>query len=256
MKSYAGVVLLCSGALTACAMDYSLAPPANSESVNVTLKVPVELVPEVMQVMYRSSICKRLTRGASGQRIDLEGYHSIKIPLERQHQTSLYHASIPKNGGGKCNWSLSNITLGVAYPEPNQFGTGVKYGAGGGLIVKFDGNPAPRDGASIPVYGDVVVKHEYFPWLSEAFLGGYRKYISLAGEAGIYVTYQASNAREVIFEPVLHAKYLVSSVQPKEKKKGNHTVFTYPDGSVVSNGAVRPDFRKLQAIRIKAEGKQ
>jgi hypothetical protein len=60
----------------------------------------------------------------------------------------------------------------------------------------------------------------------------------------------------VYFEPILHSKFTVYSVQPKEKKKGNHTAFTYPDGSVVADGRSDPDFRKLQALRLAAEGKK
>ena len=58
------------------------------------------------------------------------------------------------------------------------------------------------------------------------------------------------------FEPILHSDFLVTSVEPKEKKKGNYTRFTYPDGSVVSDGRAEPNFRKLEAIRLAAEGKQ
>jgi hypothetical protein len=47
---------------------------------------------------------------------------------------------------------------------------------------------------------------------------------------------------------------MVYSVQPKEKKEGSHTAFTYPDGSVVANGQSKPDFRKLQAIRLAGQG--
>jgi hypothetical protein len=68
--------------------------------------------------------------------------------------------------------------------------------------------------------------------------------------------YQALQARQVYFEPILHSDFVVYSAGPKIKKEGNHTVITYPDGSVEPDGRWGPNFRKLQAIRQAAESKQ
>jgi len=243
--------------LSGCAMDRSLAPPPNSELMTITVKVPKELEAETLEVMYRSPICKRITSGASGQRIELQGYHGIDVQLQQQGQSDLYEAKLPMDGGGACQWRLSNVIFGVAYSNPAQFGENVTYGAGGGVVVKFDHNRGLRSaGMPIEVEGDLMIKKDYYPWLSEAFLGGYRKQISLTGEGDIYLGYQALQARRVYFEPVLHSKFTVYSIQPKEKKEGNHTAFTYPDGSTSADGRSKPDFRKLQAIRLAAEAQQ
>ncbi|MNJ57466.1 hypothetical protein D3C77_530550 [compost metagenome] len=61
--------------------------------------------------------------------------------------------------------------------------------------------------------------------------------------------YQALQARQVYFEPILHSDLVVYSAGPKVKKKGNHTAFTYPDGSVVADGKSKPNFLKLQSLR-------
>ncbi|WP_256262404.1 hypothetical protein [Pseudomonas gingeri] len=136
--------------LSGCAKDYSLAPPPDSEQITVTVKVPKELEAETMNVMYRSSICKRITRGASGQRIELDGYHGIDVQPQPQRQgqgqSDLYEAKLPIDGGGKCQWRLSNVTFGVAYANPTRFGESVGYGGGGGIIVIFDNNNSPQGG--------------------------------------------------------------------------------------------------------------
>ncbi|MCP1446060.1 hypothetical protein J3D54_005192 [Pseudomonas sp. GGS8] len=249
-------LLILFASLSGCAKDYSLAPPPDSEQITVTVKVPKDLVAETLQVMYRSATCKRITHGASGQRIELEGYHSIDVQLQRQGQSDLYQANLAMSGGGACQWHLSNVIFGVAYGNPTRFGENVSYGAGGGVVVVFDQNNSPRGGTGIEVDGDLTIRKEYYPWVTETFLGGYSKRVSLAGEGNIYLSYQALQARQVYFEPVLHSEFAVYSVQPKEKKKGNHTAFTYPDGSVVADGRSDPDFRKLQAIRLAAESKK
>jgi hypothetical protein len=257
IKKMPVVLLSLCVSLNGCAKDQSLAPPADSELMTITVKVPKELVAETLEVMYRSAVCKRTTHGASGQRIELDGRHGIDVQLQRLGGSDLYQTKLPIDGGGACQWHLSNVMFGVAYGNPARFGESVTYGAGGGVLVKFDNNrPLRSSGLPIEVDGDLTIKKDYYPWLSEVFLGGYRKQISLTGEGDIYLSYQALQARQVFFEPILHPDFLVTSVQPKVKKKGNHTSFTYPDGSVVTDGRSKPDFRKLQAIRLAAESKQ
>ncbi|KRA94432.1 MULTISPECIES: hypothetical protein [Pseudomonas] len=242
--------------LSGCAKDQSLAPPPDGESITVTVKVPKELVAETLQVMYRSTLCTFTDHSAFGEAYQRDGYQRTDLQLVREGQSDRYVAKLPIDGGGACQWRLSNVTFGVAYGHPTNFGENVTYGAGGGVVVIFDHNNSPRGGADIKVEGDLTIRKDYYPWVKESFLGGYRKRVSLAGEGDIYVMYQALQARQVYFEPVLHSGFLVTSVQPKVKKKGNHTSFTYPDGSVVTDGRSKPDFRKLQAIRQAAESKQ
>jgi hypothetical protein len=235
--------------LSGCRQDYSLAPPANSEKITVTVKLPKELKTETMWVMYRSPICKSIRHGASGQRVEQDGRHSVYKELERQGESDLYQVELPKDGGGACRWHLANVTFGVVYADPTRFGENVTSGGGGGVVVIFDYNDSPRGGADIKVEGDLTIKRDYYPWLSESFLGGYKKYISLSGEGGIYRMYQALEARRVYFEPILHSNFAVYSTEPMEKKEGNHTKFTYPDRSVVEERQSQPDFWKLQSIR-------
>ena len=243
--------------LGGCAKDRSLSPPADSEQMTVTVKAPPFLGVRPLKAMYRSALCKKITHGASGQRIELEGYHGTVVQLQRLGHSDLYQVRLPMDGGGTCEWHLSNIEFGVVYANPTDFGERVSWGAGGGIGVSFDQNrPSRSGGLPIHVEGELTVRKDYYPWLSEGFLGGYKKDINLTGAGHIYLTYKALNARQVYFEPILHSDFLVTSVEPKEKKKGNYTRFTYPDGSVVSDGRAEPNFRKLEAIRLAAEGKQ
>ena len=243
--------------LSGCGQDYSLSPPADSEQITVTVKVPKELKAETMQVMYRSATCKSITHGASGQRVEVDGRHGIDVQLQRQGLSDLYQTTLAVDGGGTCRWQLSNVMFGVTYDDPTYFGENVTSGGGGGILVKFDRNrPMRSSGIPIEIDGDLTIKKDYYPWLKENFIGGYSKRISLAGEGDIYLSYQALQARQVYFEPVLHTDFVVYSAGPKVKKDGNYTTITYPDGSVESDGRWGPDIRKLQAIRLAAKHKK
>ena len=246
------ITLLCMFfSLIGCASprDRSLAPPPDSEKINITVKVPKELEVETLQVMYRSSTCKRITHGASAQRVEIDGGNGIDMQLQRQGSTDLFTADVPKDGGGACKWHLANVTFGVAYANPTNFGESVKYGAGGGVVVMFDHNNSPQGGADIRIDGDVIIKRDYFPWVRESYYEGYGKRVSLAGRGPIYLMYRALNARKVYFEPVLHSDFLVTSKGTEGNKIGDFTKFTYPDGSVVAESRGRPDYYKLQTIR-------
>ncbi|MCL6702263.1 hypothetical protein [Pseudomonas sp. T1.Ur] len=257
MKSILPVIFITSFAsLNGCAKDYSLAPLADSEKVTVTVKLPKELKTETMWVMYRSATCKRISYGASGQRTERDGHNSVYKEFERQGQSDIYQVELPKDGGGACQWHLANVTFGVAYADPARFGENVIPGGGGGVVVIFDHNNSPRGGADFKVDGDLTIQKDYYPWVSEAFLGGYKKHISLLGEGRLYLKYQALQAQKIYFEPILHNDFMLHSIEPKEKKEGNYIAFAFPDGSVWADGRLDSKFQKLQAIRLAAENKE
>ena len=243
--------------MNGCGQDYSLSPPANSELITVTVKVPKELKTENMWVMYRSTTCKSITRGPSGQRDERDGHHSVYKEFQRQGQSDLYQIELPKDGGGACRWHLANVTFGVVYADPTRFGENVTAGAGAGVVVVFDHNNSPRGGTGRAVDGDLIIKKDYYPWISESFIGRYEKDVSLLGESRTYyLSYQALKAKAVFFEPILHSGFLVNSVGPKVKDKCNYAVFNYPDGSIERVARAQPDFRRLQAIRNAAENQE
>ncbi len=253
---YCMLMVLCAlfFGLSGCRQDYSLSPPADSEKITVTVKLPEGLKNKTMWVMYRSATCKHIGTGASGQRTERDGYHSVYKELERQGQSDLYQVELPKDGGGACRWHLANVTFGVEYADLTRFGENVMWGGGGGVVVMFDRNNSPRGGADFNVDGDLTIRRDYYPWLSEAFIGGYRKHISLAGEGDIYLMYRALQARNVYFEPVFHSDFLVKSEGVKVKSDRNYITFTYPDGTVVSDRRSQPDFLKLQSLRTGRAG--
>jgi hypothetical protein len=257
MKLVFLVALALFASLSGCAKDRSLAPPPDSEQVVVQVKVPEQLQAETMQVMYRSTVCTFTDHSAYGKPYSRDGYQRMDMQPIRQGGGDIYEAKLPLNGGGACHWRLSNVTFGVSYAEPTRFGDSVPYGTGGGVVVMFDHNNSPQGGADIQVEGDVIVKKNYYPWLHQRFVEGYdTKYLSIAGDGAPYLMYRALQARQVYFEPILHSDFLVSSIEPKVHKVGSFIKFTYPDGSSASDGRAKPDFRKLEAIRLNRESKQ
>jgi hypothetical protein len=239
--------------INGCAADRSLSPLPGGEQVSITVRVPQNLEAKPMRVMYRSEKCPIKRSGPGSTSYKEDGYLATTVQLQRQSQSDVYEAKLPVDGGSVCQWRLSNVTFGVSYANTTSFGENVSTGGGGGVIVIFDDHlPQQRSvfEPTVEVYGDLLIGGDYYPWVSEAFLGGYEKLARLVGKGDIYLTYKAKSARKVTFEPNLHADFVVFSVEPKVKQKGSYTQFTYPDGSVVANGVSKPNFQKLQAIRL------
>ena len=246
------------GFISGCAKDYSMAPSPSGEQVKIAIKVSDELEVTPLRVMYRSAICERVTHDGDGRPEKLEGYNSTEVKLSPKNNRSLYEADLFINGGGPCEWRLSNVLFEVSYRVPNRFGESVGSGGGGGVIVIFDRNDAQlRTSGLMKVKGaDLTIIKDYYPWVKDSYSGGYIKRAGLAGEARSYLTYEAREARSVYFEAVLHSDYVVSSTAPKKLKVGEFITFQYPDGTVESDRRSEPNFEKMQKIRLAAEAKK
>lgn len=118
--------------LSGCAQTAVFAPPPNSEQVTVTVKVPKDLAADTMRVMYRSAKCPS-KESADGVAYEIDGFYPIDVQPRQVGQSDLYEAKLARDGGGACQWKLSNVTFGVHYENTAQFGEDVKYGRGGGL---------------------------------------------------------------------------------------------------------------------------
>ncbi|WEK28260.1 MAG: hypothetical protein P0Y58_15220 [Candidatus Pseudomonas phytovorans] len=248
------VLFLCSTlGLEVSAKDDEVLPYVGGEKVIIRVKVPRELAAREVEAVYRSTVCTSVAYDVDGNPYKRDGYRRLDVQSVREGDTEVLRTELPVDRGGRCRWRLSNVTFGIRYGETSQFGESVAHGEGGGVVVMFDGSNSPGGGLGIKVDGDVDISPDYYPWLSERFVGGYSKDANLVTSRSPYVRYLALSARRVNFEPVLHSAYLVSSVGPKIKRKGDYAIFHYSDGSSSTEGGGEPSFRKLQAIRKAAE---
>jgi hypothetical protein len=246
--------LLIFGSVGGCAKDLSFSSTPGGEKVTITVKVPKDLITDSMHVMYRSSICKRIAHDSNGRPEPLDGYNGYEMELKRAGNDDTFTAQLFVDGGGPCEWHLSNVRFGVSYPVPNVLGEDVIEGAGGNIIVVFDhNNPQLQTGYSWTAEGpDLNVVKDYYPWIHESYIRGHQKWAMLADEEGGTFTYEAREARNIYFEPVLHRDYVVRSAEPTKHKRGDYITFVYPDGTKQFDGRAVPDFEKMQNIRLKA----
>lgn len=123
--------LLTLASLSGCAQQPTFAPTPGGDQVTITIKVPQDLAADTMRVMYRSAQCPS-RESADGVPYEIDGFYPIEVQPQRQGQSDMYEAKLTRDGGGTCQWKLSNVTFGVSYLNTGRFGPGVLSGRGGG----------------------------------------------------------------------------------------------------------------------------
>jgi hypothetical protein len=232
-------------------LDHKMLPAQDGEELKVELTLASNLEAGPIRANYRSEICKRIRSGASGQQIELDGYNNMQVEFSRGEGGGSVYAKIPFDGGGDCQWRLSNIFVGIAIKDTSEFGGDTAPSGQRRLVISLDDRiPQILSSYYRVLSGDVKIKEDYYPWVDEEFMGPYEKSVRLAGDGPLNKNYWAQQARHVYVEAVLHSDFPVYSQGPAVMAKGNRTIFTYPDGTSGPEILSEPNFRKLQHIRL------
>lgn len=234
----AAFIVVC---LTSCDDD-SVSPPKNTKWLTVSIKIPSETVSTPIHAVYRSSTCLRKNFNSNMDSYKIDGYNYVDIHPLKVNETNIYEGKVAISGGGKCQWSLSNVTFGFQYEEKNSYNTHLIEPAIITLVLdKYI--PQQSDGFE-RVIGDFVIKNEYYPLINNVFLGGKERTLSLFSHKKNYV-YLLKDTERVDFIPDLHSDKPVFVMGPE--KNGDKVKVEYPDGKVVvlPKGQVDPDINKL-----------
>ncbi|EMD0831229.1 hypothetical protein VP018_003102 [Morganella morganii] len=240
-------LLLLPVVLTGCTYSTTLAPPTDSRNIHFSATVPVDLESLPLSAMYRSKKCTRTQTSGSGKSYEVLGFNSAKYPLSVTASGDVT-ADIPVNGGGYCDWQLSNIKFEVRMKEPQIIESSISDNFGFKTVFITDNNvPQAFNGGYTSHKGDFNESLLLFPFISEYFLGGHKKTIEVIGESDM-LTYRLSGTNNIHLM-VVYDKNMVSRwTDVKEKKEGNRTVITYPDGEEERKSKSYPDYKKLLKI--------
>lgn len=240
--------------LSGCIPNQDLSPPKSGDSLEITLDIPSGLTPMETHVSYHSKICQKKGYSlANGKKFVRDRRQNLILTPKHQEGNKNYKIAVPVDGGGYCQWTLSNIRFGITYQDTEQFGENTYSGTPATVIVRFDEHRTLGGANEKTVVGDLVIEKEFYPWIHESFIGGHKKSINLVGADGTYINFYSPSTRKIHFTPKIHSTYLVTSKGHKEKVIGPHPEFTYPDGRKQREKLGRPNFEKLQTIRIDAE---
>ncbi|WP_421533342.1 hypothetical protein [Morganella morganii] len=240
-------VLLPAVILTGCAYSTTLSPPTDSRNIHFSATVPADLESLPLSAMYRSEKCTRNRTSGSGKSYEVPRFNSAKYPLSIT-ATGDVTADIPVNGGGYCDWQLSNIKFEVRMKNPQVIDPEITKNHSFETVFIID-NHAPQafNGGYIPHQGNFNESLILFPFISEYFLNGHKKTIEVIGESDT-LTYRLSGANNVHLTVNYESDMFSYWTGVKEKKEGNKTVITYPNGEEERKSKSYPDYKKLLKI--------
>lgn len=236
-----------------CARNTGFDFPENGDRVMVKVKLQEDLKLRPMKAIYRSSICTDTGYNSNLEPYDYDGYNNIVKSADQVDEGGVHFATFEVDGGGECQWRLSNLTFGVQYKTPERFGSGFLVVGAGGVIVAFDDNAPPLSMRSKIVEGDLEIEQDYYLWVRDRIDRKPRMTVGLFKDEGLSLSYKAKDARVIYFEPSLHSNYVAYSSMREGKSKGYTTLISYPDGSVVEARNGPPDFKKMECIRLPSE---
>ncbi|WP_156656616.1 hypothetical protein [Morganella psychrotolerans] len=156
----------------------------------------------------------------------------------------VFSADIPAEGGGSCDWTLSNIKFEVKLKNPQEVDPEIKVNHGFETVFITDNNaPQAFNGGYENHRGDFSKSILLFPLMREFFLGGYKKTFLLVGENDMQ-TYRLSGSDNIHLTVNYEKNMIIHWVGVKEKKEGNRSVITYPNGEEERESESYPNYKK------------
>ncbi|MGK8541601.1 hypothetical protein ACRS43_01755 [Enterobacter cloacae] len=231
-------------------VNKTLSPPPDTKWVNFEVKNPSQYTkPIPLEVRYISHECmKKRISGFDGSVITEPSYNVIEIPMQ-QGSGDIWKAKVAMTGGGSCKWTLSAVNLGIEYIDATHLGKDLVPGTAVGVSLAFD-NDASRNGQYTSTFGDLNLSPKYYPYIIEWKLIRNRNDLTLLGRHD-FILNQVTNVNNIKFEPLLDESKIIRYIEPEKKIKGVHAKIIYPDGSVISDGTVFPDFDKIDKMNVK-----
>ncbi|HDF2326860.1 TPA: hypothetical protein PC537_000380 [Morganella morganii] len=241
-------VLLLPVILTGCAYSTTLSPPADSRNIHFSATVPADLESLPLSAMYRSKKCTRTRTSGSGKSYEVPGFNSAKYPLSVTASGDVT-ADIPVNGGGYCDWQLSNIKFEVKLKNPQKIDPEITKNYGFETVFITDNNaPQVFNGGYNSRNGDFNELLLLFPFIRERAFDKHEKLFFIIGESDT-LTYRLFNNGNIHLT-IKYEKNMFSYWSDLVKEKiDKKTYLKYPDGGIEYDSGIFPDYKKLLKIR-------
>lgn len=229
-----------------------LSPPADSERLTVSFRVPegVTLLP--LGGLYESSECTNTNFTAGGHTYQADATTGVSLPFVSQGAGNLMSVSIAKDGGGRCRWKLSRVDVSFRLSDDFPLSKGKKVFDANYLFEFRDWGIVNTYGTGTAknVSGDLDIKTDFFPmvFISHLFK---ETTLELFGGDTAYAKwsrrYRLLDTKNISINPIVHFRKVVTLESPNPPP-GNITAL-YPDGSRDDIPGIIPDYNKLLSMK-------
>ncbi|ELY4299725.1 hypothetical protein SMZ33_000270 [Cronobacter turicensis] len=130
-------------ALSSCVLSEDLSPPVDGKAVKIAVVKPVDVDILPMDVIYRSETCRDKVFTSTGAITTRAGYHLLTVPFKPEKGSEIVSNRVALDGGGQCEWKLSNIRFQFKFSDMTKFGADIKNNIPNDIVFVFDNNSPP-----------------------------------------------------------------------------------------------------------------
>ncbi|MEQ5400865.1 hypothetical protein ABN303_09185 [Providencia rettgeri] len=225
----------------------TFSPPLDGENIHFTATVSSELEALPISATYRSEICRKERRNSNRETYTIPGFHREEYPLATNASNQV-EVDIPKSGGGKCDWKLSNIKFEVKLKDPSKIDQLISENFGIEATFVLDNNaPATFDGGYEKKSGDFNEVLTLFPLVSEFFINGYVKQFRLIAKYET-MTYKLKNTKNINVDIDYKSDMKSYFMGIKKKEDDSMATLIYPNGKQEKTREILPEYEKLLEI--------
>lgn len=250
------VVVLLSVSGCSARPDYRLNPSNSTEWVLFSVKLPAQTEVIPMNVLYRSATCQHKDYDSTTESHvrQVRGFNPQVLTMIPVGGNNLWQGRIAIDGGGRCHWELSSVRIGIKLLNSNSLTQG-RENIAINYVFDFDDQGYSGGfgvGLAKNVYGDIYLRTRLFPMVVINHMFNDSTVEMFAGDTSIEKWsrhYRVYKPKKITIDPVLYHKRIVHLETPKSKSDPAGMTITYPDGQVVRERKLDPDYEKLLMMK-------
>ena len=223
----------------------TLSPPANTEWVTVGIKLPAGIEALPLNVLYRSEICQRARYNSAGEKYYISGFNSETIVLKQQGSSDIYQTKIALNGGGSCQWQLSEAWMSIRYKKILNTDSDFEAIPSNRLILIFNNHKYNQGEIIRNLIKNEKIELNYYPVFINNEVSNEKK-ITLFNHWGRSQYILVNNERNILFTPLFHKDNITKVDMPKELEKD--IIIYYSDGTIEKKSSWPPNYNKLKTL--------
>ncbi|UDN37235.1 hypothetical protein [Proteus sp. NMG38-2] len=239
------IIIMIQGCAPRSDKNKTLSPPANTEWVTVGIKLPagIEVLP--LNVLYRSEICQRAQYNSAGEKEYISGFNPNAVALKQQGSSDIYQTKIALNGGGSCQWQLSEVWISIIYKKTLNTDSDFEAIPSHKLILLFNNNKYNEGEIIRNLIENEKIELNYYPVFINNEVSNEKK-ITLFNHWGRSQYILVNNERNILFTPLFHKDNITKIDMPKELEKD--IIIYYSDGTIEKINSSRPNYNKLKSL--------
>lgn len=223
----------------------TLSPPADTEWVTVGIKLPAGIEALPLNVLYRSEICQRAQYNSAGEKEYISGFNPNAVALKQQGSSDIYQTKIALNGGGSCQWQLSEVWMSIRYKKRLNTDSDFETIPSDRLILLFNNHKYNQGEIIRNLIKNEKIELNYYPVFINNKVSNEKEIILFNNWDGSqYIS--ANDEKKILFTPIYHKDNITKIDMPKER--GTGITIYYSDGTIEKVKYWRPNYNKLKSL--------